>query len=168
VGGDAGEGLTVKRLLLCVDGSIAGMQAARLAVRLAVEGGGEIRAVCATSGDTVAEALDAIGPAGASAAERLKRTATAVLARVEELARSQGVPVEPVLRQGEPFVVILDEARRWQPDLLVIGRTGRRGPASTVLGSVTAHLLEFTEWPVVVVPASRAPVPRREGEPGRS
>ena len=161
MGDGAAGGITVKRLLLCVDGSMAGMQAARLAVRLAVEGGGEIRAVCATAGDHVAETIDAIGAPGESAAQRLHRSGAAILARVQELARPHGVPVEPVLRQGEPFVVILDEARRWHPDLLVIGRTGRRGPASTVLGSVTAHVLEFTEWPVVVVPIPQDPALRR-------
>jgi len=80
----------VKRFLLCVDGSRAGMQAARLAIRLAVEGGGEIRAVCATADGEVAEAVDAAGSREDSAADRLKRAATAVLARVEDLARSQG------------------------------------------------------------------------------
>jgi len=151
----------VKRFLLCVDGSRAGMQAARLAIRLAVEGGGEIRAVCATADGEVAEAVDAAGSREDSAADRLKRAATAVLARVEDLARSQGLRAESVLREGEPLEVILDEARHWQPDLLVIGRTGRRGPASAVLGSVTAHVLEFTEWPVLVVPVPHDSVPKQ-------
>lgn len=142
----------MKRFLVCVDGSMAGMHAARLAVRLAAERGGEIRAVCVTAGDHVAERVDAMGSPGAPAAERLQRSGQAVLARVQELARPLGVPVAPVLRQGEPFLAILDEARSFHPDLIVIGRTGRRGPASTVLGSVTAHVLEFTDWPVVVVP----------------
>jgi hypothetical protein len=35
----------------------------------------------------------------------------------------------------------------------VIGRTGRRGPASPLLGSLAAHVLEFAERPVLVTPA---------------
>lgn len=150
----------MRRVMLCVDGSVAGMAAARFAMRLAAEGEGEVLAVCAADGGEVAERIDALtgraAPArrpGEPAARRLERTAAAMLARVEALGREGGVPVTSVQRQGRPLDVILREAARWQPDVVVVGRTGRRGPASTVLGSVTAQVLEFSEWPVVVVPA---------------
>lgn len=154
----------MKRVMLCVDGSVGGMAAARLAMRLALEGAGEVLAVCATDGGEVAEAIDALAgrrpsgpPPGEPAAHRLERAAGAMLARVEELARAAEVPMTAVLRQGRPLEVILGEAMRWEPDVVVIGRTGRRGPASTVLGSVTAQVLEFSDWPVVVVPARAEP-----------
>jgi len=56
-----------------------------------------------------------------------------------------------VLR-GDPLRAILEDAREWQPDLILVGRTGRSGPGSPMVGSLAMHLIEFTEWPVVVVP----------------
>jgi hypothetical protein len=34
-----------------------------------------------------------------------------------------------------------------------MGRTGRRGPGRALVGTQVEHVLEFTEWPVIVVPA---------------
>lgn len=60
--------------------------------------------------------------------------------------------METVLRHGEAFAEILREARAFRPDFVVIGRTRGLGPGPTVIGTVTAQLLEFAEWPVIVVP----------------
>lgn len=50
----------------------------------------------------------------------------------------------------------LADAHSWHPDYVVIGRTGRSGPGSPMVGSLAVHLLEFTDWPVIVVPESPA------------
>ena len=35
-----------------------------------------------------------------------------------------------------------------------MGRTGRRGPGRALVGSEVERVLEFTDWPVIVVPES--------------
>ncbi len=141
------------RLLLCVDGSSTSIEAAHVALELASDLGGEVRAIYVVEDHAVARALEAaVGTAG-STAERMDQAGHSVLGHVEELGRSRGVPVGTVLRGGDPLEEILDEVRDWKPQLIVIGRTGRRGPASPLLGSLAAHVLEFADCPVIVTPA---------------
>jgi nucleotide-binding universal stress UspA family protein len=139
------------RLLLCVDGSSTSMDAARVALELAADLGGEVRAVYVVEDHAVARALEASGGTTGTA-ERMDQAGHSVLGHVEELGRSRGVPVGTVLRGGDPLEEILDEIHAWKPQLIVIGRTGRRGPASPLLGSLAAHVLEFADRPVIVTP----------------
>jgi nucleotide-binding universal stress UspA family protein len=52
---------------------------------------------------------------------------------------------------GHPVAMVLARAREWQPDLLVLGRGGRAGPA---LGSVVEGLADLVECDLLVVPAA--------------
>jgi nucleotide-binding universal stress UspA family protein len=138
---------------VCVDGSSTSIEAAHVALELATDLGGEARAICVVEDHVVARALEAsVGTAG-STAERMGQAGRSVLDHVEELGRSKGLSVGTVLRAGDPLEEILEEVRTWNPRLIVIGRTGRRGPASPLLGSLTAHVLEFVDCPVIVTPA---------------
>jgi nucleotide-binding universal stress UspA family protein len=103
--------------------------------------------------DRIAAQIDAAAPRDRVPAEaRLETVGGEVLGRLEQLGRQAAVTIEPVLRHGEAFAEILHEARAYRPDIVVIGRTRRLGPGPTVIGTLTAHLLEFAEWPVIVVP----------------
>lgn len=148
------------RMLLCVDGSVAALEAARVAVDLAARHGGVVRALFVVDARAAVATASALGEVSRgvddvidSPADRLSRTGEAVLERVAALGEDDGVEVETVLGRGEPLDVILEEAEEWGPDLVLIGRTGRRGPGSAMMGSTTAHVIEFAQWPVVVVPA---------------
>lgn len=143
------------RLLVCADGSTAAIEAARVAVDLVARHGGEILGVFVADVRAAAETTSALGGDEAWARDRLLRGGRAVLATIEQLGESRGVAVETALEHGEPVDAIMHAAQDWDPDLILIGRTGRRGPGSSVMGSTTAHIIEFTEWPVVVVPARR-------------
>jgi nucleotide-binding universal stress UspA family protein len=146
--------VSIERLLLCVDGSPSALEAARLAIELALGWDSVVRAIFVVQHSEVAEAIDAtaLGHRG-DAEHRLVVAAGDVLAHVERLGRSRGLAIETILRAGDPAHEILREARSLRPDIIVIGLAGRRGPGPTVIGSVTAELLEFAEWPVIVVPA---------------
>jgi nucleotide-binding universal stress UspA family protein len=143
---------TGSRLLVCVDSSRAALQAARLAIDLAAAHGGPVRAISVTQDGATARRLDARGRHHRPATERLTQGARAVLDRIVSLGAARGVPVETALLVGEPLRAILREAEDWGPDLVLIGRTGRSGPGSPMVGSLAMHLVEFTEWPVVIVP----------------
>jgi nucleotide-binding universal stress UspA family protein len=83
---------------------------------------------------------------------RLVDAAEALLARVRTLASQARVELGCSVDQGEPFERILEHARALRPDFIVMGRTGRRGPGRALVGSEVEHVLEFTEWPLIVVP----------------
>ncbi len=100
--------------------------------------------------------LHLIGGPLTETAARVAGGARSVLGWVTELAAARGVVCRTVTRDGEPFRRILEEADTWDADLIVMGRSDRRGPSSPYLGSETAHVLEFTDRPVLVVPRQRA------------
>jgi nucleotide-binding universal stress UspA family protein len=145
--------MSFQRILVAVDDSAPGLDAARTAVDLAAAHGATVRAVTVVRDHVLARAL---GAAPANAEQRLADVGRSVLVWVAELAAAAGVACETVERDGEPFRCILDEADTWDADLIVMGRSDRSGPSSPYLGSETAHVLEFTDRPVLVVP--RGPV----------
>lgn len=147
--------LTFERMLLCVDGSAPSLQAARVAARLAANQDCLVRVVAVVGDGDVTGPIDLAVSGQAPAAERLGRGGQAVLDHVVRLLDDHGVTSEAALERGAAAEVILAEARRWRPDVIVLGRSGRHGPGSAFLGSVTEHVLEFAEVPVLVVPEAR-------------
>lgn len=140
------------RLLVCLDASRAALAAARLAVAMTADHGGEIRAVSVLEDDETARRLDARTAEGRPTAERLERAARSMLERVAAMGADQRVTVTTELLHGDPLRTVLHAARAWRPDLIIVGRTGRSGPASPMVGSLAMHLVEFADWPVVIVP----------------
>ena len=121
----------IARILVAVDDAPPGLAAARLAIELAKGWHAEIVAVFVRED----------GPTGA-----------ALLGHVEAMARDALVALVALEVEGQPFEVVLDEARRHDVDLIVMGRSDRRRPGTPYVGTQTEHVLEFTDRPVLVVP----------------
>ena len=85
---------------------------------------------------------------------RRSQAEPALLARVASLAGARGVAVETVLLGGSIGAVLLDAARDWGAELVVIGKSGRLVIGDPCVGSPTRHVLEFADQPVLVVPAT--------------
>jgi len=71
--------------------------------------------------------------------------------------------VEPVVREGMSTQVILNAAREFRADLIVMGTHGRTGFRRLVLGSVTEEVLRKAPCPVLTVKAF-APAATRSAE----
>lgn len=85
------------------------------------------------------------------------------LRRFAEPARSAGIRTTSVLREGNTVAQILEQARTWPADLVVVGTHGLGGFERLMLGSVTEKLLRKAPCPVLTVPPQAAsPIP---GEP---
>lgn len=146
------------RVLLAVDDSPAALRAARVAVRLAAERDGVLRAVTVVADHAITEHLRAVGtgvggePRRDGVAERQAQTASAVLRYVARLADEAGVPVQTLHLDGEPAREVLRQARDWQADVIVLGRSDEPGLGHRYVGSQARQVLEFAEQPVLVVP----------------
>lgn len=134
------------KLLVCVDGSRASLDAARLAVDLARLLKSHLRIVY------VVERVELDGVPDPDVATRLRQSGQAILERIVTIARAQGVTAEREVLEGMPFEVILADARRWKADAIIMGRTGRTGPGRALLGSEAERVLEFSDRPVLIVP----------------
>ena len=71
-------------------------------------------------------------------------------------AREVGVPVGFGVYEGRVVAEILDRARAWPADMLVMGTHGRGGFERWVLGSVTEKVLRKAPCPVMTVPPPAA------------
>ncbi len=62
-----------------------------------------------------------------------------------------GVPVECMVRFGDPVTQILDEAEAVGADLIVVGTAGRSGIGRVLLGSVAERVFAKAAVPVMLV-----------------
>ncbi|HSE72616.1 MAG TPA: universal stress protein [Nocardioidaceae bacterium] len=139
------------RILVGVDDSPAAMAAARLAIRVAASSGGCIRFVNVLSDGELTQALTLMQHDG-GLQERRSAAAAGLLRHVAGEADRAGVPADTVSLNGQPAAILLAQARDWAADLVVLGRADVRGPGHPFVGTVTRHVLEFSERPVLVVP----------------
>ena len=86
-----------------------------------------------------------------SVAEDHEREARETAARAADRLAGLGAPVEIVARQGDPATTIVEEAREWNADLIVVGSHGRTGLAKLLVGSVASHVVTHSPCTVVVV-----------------
>jgi nucleotide-binding universal stress UspA family protein len=138
-------------ILVAVADSAAGLTAARAAVRLAAELGAEIRALHVVE-DGATSSLIGAASGEAELAARRDTAAVAVLRYVADLAAGRGVPVQLVQRHGAIAATILAEADACGADVVVLGRTVRRGAGAPSLGENAQQVLDLAQQPVLVVP----------------
>ncbi len=137
------------KILLATDGSDASARAARLIAPFLSETD-EVGVVVVLS--------YALHPYGEGEdPERLERVKTASAAAdavakpVVDTLSHLGDRVSVGYRFGYPSDEIALEADEWEPDIIVLGRRGLRGPVRW-LGSVSEHVLHHAKVPVLLVP----------------
>ncbi|MBP2677201.1 MAG: universal stress protein [Deltaproteobacteria bacterium] len=86
--------------------------------------------------------------------DRLRDNGRGILREASEQARTGGVNVESVLRESAERRVadmIIDEAKTWAADLIVMGTHGRRGLSYLALGSDAESVVRNSPVPVLLV-----------------
>ena len=142
-----------KRILVPVDGSPTSLAGLQEAIRLAKSGRAKLRLVHVV--DELAVMLNFDGYSGSGDLVGVLRDAgKKLIARAAAFTRKHGVKAEISLIDSVGVRVadaIVDEARKWRADLLVIGTHGRRGVTRMVLGSDAEAVLRETPVPVLLV-----------------
>ncbi len=141
----------IKRVLLAIDDSPASLAAATLALELARTLHAELRVLHVVADGLLTEVIRPV--ARAEVATRRDSAGEALLHHIARLAKSAGVPAETLLMLGEPARCVLDQARTWPADLVVLGRSHPHGAGAPYIGQETQRVLEFSDHPVLVVPA---------------
>ena len=132
-----------RRILIPTDGSACSQLALEHGLRLAREQQAEVRVV---------NVLD-LQPLYASEALDIEPIADAWRQSAEAAARS-GVRAERAVLEAlsrRVADVIVDESKRWQADLIVMGTHGRRGLHHVLLGSVAEGVVRTTTVPVLLI-----------------
>jgi nucleotide-binding universal stress UspA family protein len=85
------------------------------------------------------------------AREEIKGHYEKLTVRVAESLREKGFTAEAAVRDGDPRSVIVDEAKEWSADLIVVGSHGRTGIKRWLLGSVAQSVVSHAPCSIEVV-----------------
>jgi nucleotide-binding universal stress UspA family protein len=149
--GDRGTAI-YQRILVAIDGSDTASRACSEAIRLAAAQKARLRILFVISYAYVSAILGA-GNTG-DLLRRLRAEAQSVLNAAQAAARSAELEVEPRLLEHHSTQIgegIIEDAQKWQADLIVMGTHGRRGFARDVLGSDAVYVAGHAPVPVLLV-----------------
>ncbi len=136
-----------ERLLVCTDGSPESQGAIGEALVLARLCGSKVYLlqVLETSSYFEVQATDLLA--------RLEEEIRTQLESIKAEAVGKGVTLETRVRRSvSAYAAILEEAKELQPELIIMGRYGRTGLARLMVGSVTARVIGYSPFKVLVVP----------------
>lgn len=141
------------RVVLAVDGSPSASVAVDLVAGVAWPAGATIRVV-----ESIESGPALFGGPWPSVAlvqsDTLEASVHEQAARNVEDARSRiaraGVTVEARILDGRPSVAIVDDAREWGADLIVMGSRGHGRLEEMLLGSTSSEVVDHAHTPVVV------------------
>ena len=146
--------MTIRHLLVCVDFSPLTAAVVEQGVAIARATGAHVRLlhVAAPDPDFVGYG---VGPESVrDAVAHELRTEHRVLAELAERFRAVDVPVTPLMVQGPILGTIVEQARRFAADLVVLGDTGHR-MHHLLAGSIAQRVLHDACVPVLLVPSPR-------------
>jgi nucleotide-binding universal stress UspA family protein len=96
--------------------------------------------------------LHSVEEASEQAAERCRTLVAAPFLK--------GVPVDYQVRTGVPFVDLIDAARIWHADLVLLGHSARSGAQRLLLGSTAERVLRKSTIPVLITKKAFTGAPR--------
>lgn len=148
-----------KRILVPVDGSPTSAKGLKEAIKLAKgdKGGGraKLRLLYVVE-EYAAFAAPEVGANVGPLLDAIKAAGRKTLARIERGARAAGAHPEIALVEnfgGRVADAIVEQAKRWRADLIVMGTHGRRGIQRALVGSDAELVVRYSPVPVLLVPA---------------
>jgi nucleotide-binding universal stress UspA family protein len=141
------------KLLLAVDGSRYSAPAVEAAVARPWPPGSVVRLLTVEEPAVpLAAAPEAVLVSDVAAMARTSHeTAQHALREARAILERGTLPVEVVIRQGDARRVIVDEAKAWGADLILMGSRGRTGLERIVMGSVAQYVVSHAPCSVEVV-----------------
>jgi nucleotide-binding universal stress UspA family protein len=91
-----------------------------------------------------------VGP-GAELLLELRKQLEVRLKDAAEKVTKNGIRTRAELLEGTPYRVVIDWAKEYNADLIVIGTHGHTGFTHALLGSVTERVVRMAECPVLTI-----------------
>ena len=146
------------KILAPVDGSPTSKRGLAEAIALAKDQGAALQIV-----HVLDELLVAPGAEAAiyldSTVEQLRVTGEEIVAEAMEMARAAGVQAQPVILEimgGRAADSIVNQAKDWGAELIVLGTHGRRGVRRLLMGSDAEEVVRTAPVSVLLVGAGAA------------
>ena len=83
--------------------------------------------------------------------DQVRTQREAILAKVVEAARGRGVQAQFLIWEGTPGPSVVEAAEAEGADVIVVGSHGRGSLGRLFLGSVSSHVVDHAERPVLVM-----------------
>jgi nucleotide-binding universal stress UspA family protein len=131
---------SARRVLLATDGSVTSIAAAEALAHRPWPQGSKFNIVCVE---------EPWAPKASSV--RNDEQAQKAVNEVQQVLASAGLQATGTVRTGNTKDVLLEEAKNWGADLIVVGSHGRRGFRRALLGSVSEAIAMNAQCSVVVV-----------------
>lgn len=133
-------------LLVGYDGSASACRALDYAVRLVADRAGRLVIVYVHNTLLLAIAPELMPDITTASAE----TEAAIRQELADRLGAEQVPWELVCLEGNPFLLLMDQAANVGAEAIVLGGSRRTG--LRLSGSLAVNLVKKARWPVVVVP----------------
>jgi len=85
------------------------------------------------------------------AQQALTKRATKLTQKTSDSLKRKGFKIETAVREGDARSAIVDEARKWSADLIVLGSHGYTGIKRLLLGSVASSVVSHAPCSVEIV-----------------
>lgn len=141
------------KIVLAVDGSQYSADAAEAVAARPWPPETSIRVLSAVA-DVTPPAAELWYDAGGSlerARQEMMTQAEQLTAGIAEALQASGLKTETAVRHGDARSVIVDEAKEWDADLIVVGSHGHTGLKRLLLGSVAQSVVSHAPCSVEVV-----------------
>ncbi|MFW6159442.1 MAG: universal stress protein [Planctomycetota bacterium] len=149
------ERLSIDRILVVIDGTETGVRAARFAAQMAAIQGAELTGLAVVDTATLTSLLKKSVLVEAEMEEfgdELESSARTNLNYFTRLAEEAGVRSQTLLRKGSAHWTVIDEVKRLEPDLLVMGSF----TTSTIQRDLNARerrlIVDEVQCPIILVP----------------
>lgn len=143
--------MSFKKILIAVDESAFAAHAADVGIELARSLKAEMAFIHAVD-PSVARAAPGIGVAADKLIAMEEQEAKNLLRAFRDRAGASPAALD-FLEIGKPATKIIEGAKSWPADLIVIGTHGRGGVARLLLGSVAESVVRHASCPVLLVRA---------------
>jgi len=143
-----------KRILVPVDGSQTSELALREAVRFAGDQKAELRIIYVV--EEIVPMWDVELLNLNEIRQAVRETGQRTLQQADAAARAGGVKVQTTLVEASPpgthaASMIVEQAKAWPADLIVMGTHGRRGVDHLLMGSVAEGVARISPVPVLLI-----------------
>jgi nucleotide-binding universal stress UspA family protein len=144
--------MAFKRILCAVDFSETSLEAFRLAAEIARQFASRLYVLHVIEARPVVSDLIGIDEAGEMAVD-LEEKATAALESLVAASASalEGVPLTLEVTAGRAYVEILNHARDWSADLIVLGAKGATALEQIVVGGTAERVMKDALCSVLIV-----------------
>jgi len=140
-----GAKIAWKKLLVATDGSVYSEAAAQRVIEISRQYHSTLKALSVV--DVTVEFMIRAQDVYESLIAKAKEFADVI----KKKALLAGIEADSIVRDGEVYKVIIDVAKEYQADMIVMGSLGRTGIKRLLMGSTAERVLGNASYPVLIV-----------------